>query len=170
MKNFDFILEDDKEIKRTIIRFYPKETHIHSFDTSLPTCWEEVYKVYYSWGVLCQYYDDDGTIESTETLFRMTCDECSEFPNLSGAIKEVMNTGENMTLRAFGQPAADWEIRKREGLFFLGGKIFEVYDFEVFDNFKGNGFRFALDKNQTIGFCKWLDRINDYALKHGEPI
>lgn len=48
-KKFDFVLDDDPGINRTILRFYPRHTHVHSFNDDPPKSWEEVYKVYYSW-------------------------------------------------------------------------------------------------------------------------
>ena len=57
MKNkLDFIIDEDSQIYRTIFRIYPKSTTIHSFDENPPKTWKEVYKVYYSFAIIIQYY------------------------------------------------------------------------------------------------------------------
>ena len=64
-KHFDFVLNDDPGFDKTIFRFYPRSSRVHSLYNTPPKDWEEVYKVYYSWSIIKQYYeyfdDDSGT-------------------------------------------------------------------------------------------------------------
>lgn len=171
MKNkFDFIINDDKQFYRTIFRFYPKNTHVHSFNDKAPQNWKEVYKVYYSWAIIRQYYKDDGkNIEPSESerLLYFHCDECSKIPNLSEIIKYVVETGETYDYPTIGQPAADWEIIKINN---FNEDESDYYKFQVFNNWTDQGFKFFLTKEQALDFCNYLDCINQYALEHGEPI
>ena len=166
-RKFDFVLEDWKGYHRDIFRYYPRRTHVHSHNENPPKTWEEVYKVYYSWAIIRQYYDDniENKIENSEILFLLDCDECSQLPNLSGIIKYVMETGKVFNYPTFGQPAGDWCIKKKKE-----SEDCEYYFFQVFNNWTNQGYRFTLNKNKTLEYCEWLDKINQYALKHGEEL
>lgn len=177
-KKFDFVLDDDSGIGRTIFRFYPRHTHVHSFNDDPPKSWGEVYKVYYSWAIIRQYYEykDDNSgskivPEESDVLlnFGFGCDECSMLPDLAAEIEYVIETGETYDQPTFGLPAGEWRIEKHEGDD-CTGTHYEDYHFQVFNNFTNQGFRFVLDKDKTLKFCDWLDMINQYALKHGEGI
>lgn len=176
-KHFDFVLGDDPGLDRTIFRFYPRSTHVHGFYDDPPKNWEEVYKVYYSWAIIKQYYeyrnDDSGTKivpEDSVVLLDFGCDECSMLPDLAVVIKHVMDTGEIYDEPTFGLPAGDWRIEKYEWDDEYFNEHHESYQFYVFDNFSNQGFRFVLEKEEVLKFCDWLDMINQYALDHGEGI
>ena len=164
-KRFDFIIEDTGW-HRDIIRQYPKKTHVHGFSDTPPKTWRQVYKTYYSWCIMRQYYGDDGKIEphSTVITFPMYFDECSAFPFLPRCIEKVLGTGEPQQARPLGQPGAEWRIARRR----RGDE--EVYDFEVFENYYNKGYRFSLSKEAACGLCTWLDEVNDYAMSRSEPI
>lgn len=171
-QKIDFVLEDEKDIYRDIFRFYPRRTHVHGFEDDPPTNWSKVYKVYYTWAIIRQYYDDENNIivpEESETLFEIECDECSMIPNLSDIIRRVMNTGETFDYPTFGQPAGDWRIDPYTYKDFHG-KSYETYKFQVFNNWTNQGVVFTLNKEETLKFIDYLERINQYALEHGEGI
>ncbi len=164
-RKFDFIIWDNKDYYRDIFRFYPRQTHVHSFNDVPPKSWKEVYKVYYSWAIIRQYYDENGKIFSSAKLFNMDFDECSIIPDLYGIINYVDETEDIYDMPTWGQPAADWTIQKI--------KISEnniYYQFYVFNNVTNQGYRFRLDSDEKDLFCKYLDSINEYALAHGEAI
>lgn len=168
-RKIDFVLRDFPGIYRDIFRFYPRRSHVHSFDDDQPKDWSEVYKVYYSWAVIRQIYNDDSSgfiPEESEVLFRMDCDECSRLPDLQEMIRKVIHTGLNCNLMVHGQPAADWNISKNESLVDIPAS----YEFQVFNNWTNQGIRFALNKEETLKFIDYLERINQYALDHGEGI
>lgn len=171
-KKFDFVLSDDPGFNRTIFRFYPRRTHVHSFNDDPPKTWEEVYKVYYSWAIIRQYYNDNNKIvpEKSMVLFEVHCDECSEIPNLSAIIKYVMRTDNIYDDPTCGQPAGDWRVEKQKWEDYFTRKDCEMYCFYVFDNLSTQGCRFFLNKDGVLKFCDWLDMINQYALDHGEGI
>lgn len=50
-RKLDFVLKE-RNGYRLIFRFYPKQSHCHSFNDKPPTSWNEVYKVYYSYAIL----------------------------------------------------------------------------------------------------------------------
>lgn len=58
-QKIDFVLKNAEGFYRDVFRFYPKRTHVHSFDHNLPKSWEEVYKVYYTCGIIRQYYNSN---------------------------------------------------------------------------------------------------------------
>ena len=81
-KKIDFnIYESDTY--RMIFRFYPKQSHCHSFNNKPPKTWHDVYKVYYSWAILEQWKNENGDIEETVMLFTADCDECSIIDEIS---------------------------------------------------------------------------------------
>lgn len=172
-RKFDFVLYDDKRLYRDVIRFYPRSSHVHSFNNDPPTNWEDVYKVYYSWAIIRQYYksNDQNSIQprSTKKLFDMSMDECSRIPDLSVIIKDVMNTGKTFHYPTMGQPAGDWKI-ERTKYYDFDNKKHKIYKFEVFNNWTNQGFRFWLKKDEVSQFCDWLDMVNQYMLEHGEGI
>lgn len=172
-RKYDFVIDNWGDDYKTIMRWYPSTTHVHSFNDNPPDTWEKVYKVYYSWSILTHFYNDKGEIipEYTKKMFEMSCDECSRFPELANIIREIMKTGKEFNYPTLGQPAADWHIWKETGIrAWKNNEPFEYYHFEVFDNFYNNGFQFTLTKEETENFCDWLDKINEIALKNGEPI
>lgn len=169
-RKMDFEIRRKGDYRRDIFRFYPRRTHVHGFRDNPPADWSEVYKVYYSWAIIRQYFDDNGIMpERSIVLLNIPYDENSRLPDLAKIIKYVMETGETFDVPTFGQPAGDWKIVKDAGKDdFLGD--YEYYHFQVFNSMTDQGFRFTLDKKQAMTFCDWLDQINEYALKHGEGI
>lgn len=155
-KKMDFILVYNAYYK-DILRFYPRETRVHGFADKPPKSWDAVYKVYYSWSIFRQYDDNK------KLLFDIHCDECSMIPSLSTIIKEVIKTGKTFNYPTLGQPAVDWIISKRN-------KKYQYYDYQVYNNWTNQGYRFTLNKKKTVEFCDWLDKINQYALKNGRGI
>lgn len=175
-QKFDFILDDRSSYHRDIFRFYPRRTHVHGFTDEPPKVWKEAYKVYYSWAIIRQYYDEEGRVKEHIMLLDMPTDECSQIPNLPMIIEYVMKTGEEFDDFTFGQPAGDWTIKQNNrystmDLLAENDKCYyEYYDFQVFNNSTNQGYRFRLNKEKTIEFCKWLKVINQYALDHSEGI
>ena len=163
---FEFILENNNYSK-LIFKFDYKNTHVHSFNEELPKDWKEVYKVYYSWKIYRKYeYDDE---KYTQTLLNLSCDECSIIPDLSTIIKRVIETGEVFNYPTLGQPAGDWIINKKTYKDFDNTEKSYI-EFQVFNNVSGQGIRWSMNIDNSLNFCNYLDSINDYALKHGEPI
>lgn len=87
MKTFEFVLKEEKYYKY-IFRFIPEDTHVHGFEEeTIPTSWEEVYKVYYSYIIVRQ--DLENNIE--EIMFNdSACDECSVVPDIVWGIKQII--------------------------------------------------------------------------------
>lgn len=165
----DFIL--NKGNPEDIFRFYPQRTYVHGFEDDPPTNWSEVYKVYYTWAIIQHYYDNYGNIitELSKTLFEIRCDECSMIPNLPDIIRYVMKTGETFDAPTSGQPAGDWKV-ERVVWKDRDNKRCELYKFQVFNNWTNQGIKFTLNKEETLKFIAYLERINQYALEHGEGI
>lgn len=34
--HFDFIIEEEKDSEKIIMRFYPRQSHVHGFDENIP--------------------------------------------------------------------------------------------------------------------------------------
>ena len=169
-RKFDFVIHDDA-FSRDILRFYPRSSHVHGHTDDPPTAWVAVYKVYYSWAVIRHHYHN-GEIEpeSCEKLFDMSMDECSELPNLSAIIKNVIETGETFDYPTFGQPAGDWCIKKEKYHDAFTDKEKVIYEFQVFNNLTNQGYRFNFDEKKVLYFCDWLVLVNQYMLEHSEGI
>ena len=169
-QKIDFVLCDDRYYYRDIFRFYPRRTYVHGFEDDPPTNWSEVYKVYYTWAIIRQYYDDENNVivpEESEVLFSIDYDESSMIPNLPDIIRRVMKMGETFDYPTFGQPAGDWKI-ERVAWEDNNSKRCEQYWFQVFNNWTNQGIKFTLNKEETLKFIEYLERINQYALEHGE--
>ena len=169
-RKFDFVIYDDG-FNRDILRFYPRGSHVHGHTDEPPTTWKTVYKVYYSWAVIRHYYYD-GEIEpeSSEKLFDMSMDECSELPNLSAIIKNVIETGESFDYPTFGQPAGEWCIKKVKCHNVFDDSEDVIYEFRVFNNLTNQGYRFSFNEIEALEFCDWLDAVNQYMLEYSEGI
>lgn len=169
-RKFDYVIENSEGFHRDIFRIYPVNTHIHSFNDEPPKNWKEVYKVYYSWAFIRQWYKDDSNeIKESEIILKMDCDECSDIPNLSGMLKYVMETGDPIEGMACGQPAGEWDITQSKG-FDGKNEPYEYYKIQVFDNWYNKGYRFWFNKDEVLEFCEWLNNVNQYLLEHGEGI
>ena len=83
-RKVDFILVENR-FYRDILRIYPNNTYIHSFDDNLPETWDDVYKVYYSFAIIRQYFDDNNKniVDYSDVLLDMYVDECSIIPDVS---------------------------------------------------------------------------------------
>ena len=55
VEHIDFIIKED-EYEKIIFRFLPRESHCHSFSDEPPTCWRNVYKVYYAYEIIVENY------------------------------------------------------------------------------------------------------------------
>ena len=75
-RKIDFVL-NEKDDERLIFRFYPRKSSCHSFGDEPPKCWEDVYKVYYSYAIIKQWKFEPEEQWESEIMFREPCDECS---------------------------------------------------------------------------------------------
>lgn len=169
-RKFDFLIECSPGFYKDFIRFYPRSSHVHGFHDDPPTSWNSVYKVYYSWSIVRQNYDDNNKLCNSEILFSMPYDECSELPDLSERINKLVKVESddyidyNSAFLSCGQ----WIIRKFNGCYHSVRS--KVYEYMVFDKYTGKGYRFYLNESLTKDFCGWLDKINQYMLEHSEGI
>ena len=85
-RKIDFVISEN-DYKKVIFRFYPRSSTCHSFNDQLPTKWEDVYKVYYHYKVICIYKDDNEHI----ILFDSGVDECSVIDEVSSRIKLIVD-------------------------------------------------------------------------------
>lgn len=175
LKHMDFMLyeDDDKRIK---FRFYPRHSHMHSFDEEPPKTYKDVYKVYYSWGIMVSTnnsWDNKPKWTPYHMVFLMNCDECSAITELSYIIKEVIkNKTEYKQVVTFGQPGSDWLLHYYEAYIFNEDEQShnEFLEIHVFNNIKDKGFRFYMPIQKSYEFCSYLDKVNEHMLENGEPI
>lgn len=148
IEKIDFILQDD-EYEATIFRFRPRKSSCHSYGKKLPTCWKEVYKVYYSYSIFKKYKYDGHS----KTLFNCDCDECSVIDELADRCLYLVNgqtsvevshphTGEMRTIQLLNNEihpigyGVSWKIDFKH----------DVYWVTMF-NWDGIGYRFNLNKS-----------------------
>ena len=175
-KHLDFVLRDD-DYRKIVFRFYPRSSHMHSFDENPPKSLDNVYKVYYSWGILQYWKDDNGAYEPAERLFYMYCDECSALEYLEYVIRKILRYKKRRTQAlSFGQPGSMWTITYHPHIVWDDDdnrKIDAtngVLVFEVFDNWTNQGYRFDLEVNEALAFCDYLHKVNQHMFENGEPI
>lgn len=167
-RNIDFVLyEDENEI--LTFRFYPRQSSCHSFDDKLPTKWEEVYKVYYSYSVFIKDKEDC----EVRPLFECNYDECSVIGEVAARIALVVDGKKGVTLdngrfiellnnevRPMGD-GVSWEIKEC--------RTPNEYEVVMWD-FDNTGYRFTLEKNELKAFGEYLNECCEYMLAHGDPI
>ena len=176
-RHMDFVLSED-EYDKTVFRFYPKASHMHGFDENPPASLDDVYKVYYSWGVIQYSKLDDGSWDSGNRIFFMDWDECSALEYLGHVIRRVLRYKKRVIqIRSMGQPGSEWTITFRpewvwddENLELRLDTSRGTLIFEVFDNFTNLGYRFRLDTDRATKFTEYLDNVNQHMLENGEPI
>lgn len=157
-RKIDFILRNNEGFYKDMFRFYPRSTSVHSFNDNPPKNWDEVYKVYYSWAILRQY--DYG---KTEKMLYFSCDENSEIPNLSNLIRQVIKTKKDLVVRAAGQPAGDWYIYYKT--YYTLDNEEDYLEFHIFNSFTHQGYKFIFTLDDCNKFCKYIDKVNDYAFE-----
>lgn len=170
-RKIDFILyEDNDEI--LVFRFYPRQSNCHSFNDVPPTCWGEVYKVYYAYSVFRRFKDDNYT----EVLFECLCDECSVIDEVAYRIQFIVEGHKSITRIFDGKeyvielldkeilPEGDgvsWTIKECRGSGLYGIVLWKYNEI---------GYRFYLAKDKLKEFGLYLQQCCDYMLAHGEPI
>ena len=166
----DFTLYED-DYSKIIFRFFPQQSHCHSFGDIPPTRWEEVYKVYYYYEIIKKYTDED---RERIILWRSGCDECSIISEVAYRIPliiegkkkiEVEYGNAKYTIKLFNemQPFGDgvfWKIDKSNK---------DRYQFSMW-NSDEIGYRFYLNKDKTQKFGEYLKECGEYMLAHGDPI
>lgn len=155
-KNFGFLLKKSED--ETIgFRFFPKRSHVHGFGEECPKTWEEVYKVYYDWGI---YVTEFG---------RRWCfyvwDECSALDDVAEVITRfaAADRPDRVSFGAFGD-GADWEISYHVDEEWN----YRRFDFSVWNH--SRGYRFSLDRDDAVRFGAFIRRVLAYMLEHSEPI
>lgn len=139
-KYFDFMLSTD-EYRKVKFRFYPKHSSLHLFDSGLKKNlserdFKDVYKIYYSWGILQSdnvfdfkkdengelVISDGGFLKKTDKwtaykqTFKMECDECSSLANIGELTRYVIECKKDINgIYTFGQPGSDWNIHYHKG-------------------------------------------------------
>lgn len=167
----EFVLRNRPE-RQVVFKFYPEYSHMHGFGDEPPKTFQEVYKVYYCWGIMEQ------SAERMTRRFYMDCDECSVLTELSSYIRTALKVHNRLEAVTFGQPGSDWTIQR----FFIPDCELEeeqdenelterdYVDFTVFDNYTNTGYRFTLSVNEAELFANFLDRVNEHMLERSEPI
>ena len=161
IKEMRFVLEST-EHDETIFRFYPKDSHCHSFGDEPPTNWGGVYKVYYAWDIV-KFEKWRGQIINCESkvLFDMPFDECSPLTELPGYLFGIVDIGDSVThVLGQGMPSSNWDIKVED----------PKVEFTVWHFPDSNGYRFRLYKEKAKEFADFLKTVNEYMLEHGEPI
>lgn len=166
-RKLDFVLYEDKDMKM-IFRFYPRQSHCHSFNDDPPSNWDEVYKVYYAYSIILQCKEDN----CSKVVFDSGLDECSIIDEVAARIIYILQGKEYVNIE-------DDEIQLLDSEIFLCGygvswKINSCrkpgnYEFNLW-NWRNCGYRFWLDDNRAAEFGNFLHECCEYMLEHGEPI
>lgn len=161
VSQISFILKEDK-LSKLIFRFLPQLSSCHSFDNNPPKSWQEVYKVYYAYEIVEQWFDEGQNNE--DVWFSTSFDECSV---IDAVAKLIGQLGWSSFCSKTFTPCGDgvqWKLQKRR----YQGKELGI----KFELWKRNnvGYRIFLPEEQCIAFAKFLNDCCEYMLAHGEPI
>jgi len=163
--HFDFLIEEEKDSFKTVLRFYPKQSHVHGFNEDSPSTWKEVYKTYMTFSILrYDKWDETEPYETPCELFGYISDEGEGLRLLKVVLEEILsnNSKDEYEVIPFGY-GVDWYISKN--------KIHnDEYIFLTVDNLTGQAFRFCLKENKILEFYNILDVFLEYMLKHSEGI
>ena len=178
-RKIDFVIHDGIR-EKLIFRFYPRQSHCHSFGDEPPKSWEEVYKVYYSYAVISNdKYDYKG---EAKILFDSGCDECSVIDEVADYCTRIAN-GEKVVHIKRDDREYTIELLNNEIFTFADGITWKITDtgahhietleplymIEMFDHMDV-GYRFRLYRSELEEFGKYLRYCCEYMLEHGEPI
>lgn len=169
IKHLDFTLADN-EFETIIFRFLPRHSSCHSFGSKPPTCWEEVYKVYYAYEII----NISKLTGKAKKVYKCHCDECSVIDEIAIRCKLIADGHRyhiveredetykvkllNVEVKPFGY-GTSWKLTKSNG-------NTEIQLFR-WDN---KGYRFRLDKETLRKFGEHLEECCEYMLAHGDPI
>ena len=165
----DFILYEN-DYSKIIFRFFPQQSHCHSFGDTPPKNWEEVYKVYYYYEIIQKFTDDNERL----VVWKSGCDECSIIAEVASRIPlildgkkkiEIEYANAKFTINLFNEmlPCGDgvcWKIDKLSK---------DNYQLAMW-NSNEVGYRFHLYREQLQKFGEYLKECCEYMLAHGDPI
>ena len=169
-RKIDFVLHESKD-EIVVFRFYPRQSRCHSFNDAPPKSWSEVYKVYFSYRIFRRWKENN----STETLFKCTCDECSVIKEISNRIEYIVQGKKTISVSYGGEEyiiklldeevfpmgyGVSWIIHKLSS---------EEYPITMW-KWNNTGYRFVLDKDKLKRFGEYLNECSEYMLAHGDPI
>ena len=170
-EKIDFVLYEDYD-EILVFRFYPRQSNCHSFNEVPPTCWGEVYKVYYAYSVFRRFKDDNYT----EVLFECLCDECSIIDEVAYRIQFIVEGHKSIT-RIFDGKEYVIELLDKEILPEGDGVSWTIKECRdpglygiILWKYNEIGYRFSLDKDKLKEFGLYLQQCCDYMLAHGDPI
>lgn len=170
-RKIDFIINENNDSK-TIFRFYPRQSHCHSFGDEPPKDWGDVYKVYYSYSIFKVYKEDN----EHKMLYQCRCDECSIIDDIAALCKYLSEGKKKITNTCQGE---SWEVKLLNNEFLPMGygtswtvresRDKKSYKFDLF-RWDEVGYRFWLSKKRIKEFGEYLQECCDYMLAHGEGI
>lgn len=162
-----------------IFRFYPRQSHCHSFDDKSPKTHDDIYKVYFSYAVWQKWEN------AMKLLWESGCDECSAMEDVSYVCDEITNdvfSELNAVKDDYKEdivPMGEgiiWTIQRANRYGFCESADGDysriqnvVYEF-LMSRWDGVSYRFELSPKRTKAFGEFLKHCCDYMLEHGEPI
>lgn len=175
INKMDFILHDD-EFETVVFRFRPSKSSCHGFYDDPPSCWDEVYQVYYSYSIFVKYKYDN----SSELLFDCPYDEDSMIGELASRCSHIADGQTSVDLkisdndndeRCYTLKLLDnefhpigygvhWDIKH------IVDDLYVIYAFRQ----NGVGYRFRLNQKRMREFADYLNKCCEYMLAHGEGI
>lgn len=172
LKKIDFIISEN-DYRKVIFRFYPRSSSCHSFNDMLPKTWEEVYKVYYHYKIICKYKIDD----ETTILFDSGIDECSIIDEVANRLKLISEgktkhtwtdkNNESHTIKLLN----DEMFPFGDGVSWIISRLYKTrkYSIMLFD-YKNVGYRFVIDADRLKAFSEYLEQCCEHMLEHGDPV
>lgn len=162
-RSFDFVIKDDDGFSKIVLRYYPKNSRVFSFDDTQPECWDDVYSTYTSYSVLIYTTYRRGTLvpsETPERPFVVSIDEGDSLLDLRQVLFSIIQNSnkEDYCIYPFSY-GVDWEIRRKSN-------EPNMYNFTMIKNISGEAFRFELSKEQIVEFYYVLDEYLEYILKY----
>lgn len=146
---------EDSETRRLIFRFYPEESHIHGFHEFSPKEWSQVYKTYYSWKICI---DENGV----RTSFGSYHDEDCCFMNYVCIINELIENARNDRREVRSANGISWNISYRK-------RARDYIEIGLWTH-ENIGYRFRMDIETAKRFAGFLEKVDNYMMKHSEPI
>lgn len=168
-RKIDYIIYSSNN-ERIVFRFYPRQSHVHSFDDNPPSSWRGVYKTYFAYSILHQWRWSPDSSWISNIVYKETCDECSVLDEIPMVISEILNKDieNDFTMIPLGM-GTSWDWKYKPSIT-VGERITSPAWTISLWRWDNVGYKFTLEEKQLIEFKEYLDYVLDYMLKHGEGI
>ena len=151
-RRMEFVLNELSRGKRTVLRFYPRSSHIYWRGDTAPTCIEDAECYECSYAIVRK-----DVFGKDRVLLRCEYDELSVLYDVPQAIRCVENEQCKLLKNPVG--CCMWRVERCSDE--------DMYFFEIWNEL-AQGFRFEVDKDRAMRLAEFIDGLQEYMLERSE--